>query len=263
MTQRCQLNKERNMRLSAFCVTVLAILHCVESLADGLSIADGDVTFLSSYEVPLAEKEVFESQAMAAAKIVASQSKGMWLMYEELGETSTTHSARYFTVHFPDDLEQLTEPASDVYELVAKLGIYRVHAELTRQVPDWCSTTALDADRLPYAFVEYLWLKPKSLAEVDKILARRGEIMRRVYGTSSDGESAAEGFVAMVSPFQAMHVLFSVAESRVAALELLKTDLQRHELLEEWASLEGDLSRFVVERESRSGKFRRELSAVD
>src|SRR5690606_38835247 len=118
-------------------------------------------------------------------------------------------------------------------------------------VPDWCSTTRLDARKLEYAYVEYLWLLPSSLDSAGKILARRGEILRSIYGTTSDGNVAAEGFVAMVAPFQVMYVLFSAEENLERATALLRKDLDAHGSLVEWDLLESDLDSLIVKRKWR------------
>lgn len=224
----------------------------------GDSIADGDVTLLSSYKVPLEDIDSFETAASTAVKT----GDGIWLMYEEHEHKDDSGTVRFFTVHFPDNIDQLTEPASVVSDLVSRIGHYRVHTELTRQVADWCSTTALDPDKLAYAYVEYLWLRPGTLTEASELLAQRGDILRAAYGTTSDGNAAAEGFVAMSSPFQVMRVLFSNEGSRGDATKVVRSDLEAKGLLTEWDQLQQKLDAIAVRKEFRSGRYRPRLSEL-
>jgi len=238
----------------------LALSNAIANPTVGEADADGDVTLLSSFAVSADQKDAFETEAMASARIAIARDSDMWLMYEELGEVENLSSARFFTVHFPHDIDELTEPSSATVELVSRLGRYRVHAELTRQVPDWCSTTSLDANKLQYAYGEYLWLRPFSLEIAGRVLARRGEILRSVYGTNSDGNAAMEGFVAMVAPFQVMQVLFSSEPDFEKATQLLRQDLKNGGFLEEWDSLGETLDSIVTNRQKRFGRYRPELS---
>lgn len=240
------------------------LCFCSQASADPSiagSAANGDATLLAAYEIPTDHRREFEANARAAAARATDASDDMWLMYEELAIEGDAVSIAYFTVHFPDNLNELTEPTSATYGLTATAGLYRVRAELTRQVPAWCSTTEVDATMLEYAFVDYLWLKPNALEAVGQILAERGKILRSVYGTGSDGNSATEGFVSMVAPFQVMLVLFSSKSSLTLATKQLRRDLKSHGLVNDWDSLEADLTSFVTKHSSRSGRFRPRLSA--
>ena len=202
------------------------------------SVANGDVTLLASYKLPAELRSEFETNARAEAAHTIDERGNMWLVYEELPDESTATSISYFTIHFPHNLDELTEPASTIYGLVSAAGKYRVQAELTRQVADWCSTTSLDASKLQYAYVDYMWLKPNALDAVGRIFAQRGEILRSVYGTGSDGNSAAEGFVSMVAPFQVMLVLFSSDSNLTQAIKRLRRDLDKRGLVNDWDHLE-------------------------
>ena len=224
----------------------------------GDSLATGDLTLLTSYRLPADRRTAFESTAATVARNNVESNGKMWLLYEEL--TDAGADPRYFTVHFPHNLSELTEPNSTTYELVAAVGRYRDHADLTRQVPDWCSTVSMDPELLEYAFVEYLWLKPNSLDEAGRLLAQRGRLLRDVYGTTSDGNAAAEGFVSMVSAAHITLVLFSSEAERDAALGLLEADLEERGLLVEWRSVHTRLDALVARRSGRAGRFRPGLS---
>lgn len=226
----------------------------------GVSDADGDLTLLTSYQVPAEKRSAFETEVRASAVRSIEQRGNIWLMYEEPAKDAHLMSSRYFTVHFPVSIDELTEPSSAIFEIVSTLGSFRVHAELTRQVPSWCSTVNLDASKLQYAYVEYLWLKPNALTNVGRLMDKRGEILRSVYGTTSDGNSAVEGFVAMVAPFQVMHVLFSSASSREQATRIFRHDIEAHGLLDDWDMFDNALENLLSKRQIRSGKFRPKLS---
>ena len=223
--------------------------------------ADGDATLLTSYEFPAGLKMDFEAMAESAATHTVDSGSGMWLMYEQPPNPDSANTVAYFTVHFPDNLDELTDPGSTTSRLVAEMGEYRVRAELTRQVPDWCSTVSIDAEKLEFGYVDYLWLEPNSLEAVGLLLAKRGEILRSLYGSESDGNLATEGFVSMVAPFQVMLVLFSSESSRQAALEQLAQDLEAKGLSDDWYRLQDELRQHISKRETLSGRFRRELSA--
>ncbi|MDJ0938307.1 MAG: hypothetical protein QNJ00_00955 [Woeseiaceae bacterium] len=225
------------------------------------SAANGDATLLASYEFPASLKDEFESASRSAAAYAVENGHGMWLMYEQASNIDSSNTIAYFTVHFPDNLDELTEPASTTSGLIAEFGKYRVRAELTRQVPDWCSTVSIDAEKLEYGYVEYLWLEPNSLDDVGLLLAERGEILRSVYGSESDGNLATEGFVSMVAPFQVMLVLFSSESSRAAAAKQLEKDLEAGGHSDDWDRMRNKLDAYVSKRETLSGRFRRELSA--
>lgn len=249
------------MRVMLISTLLLAVFDVSAYPTVGNVNADGDVTLLSTYEIPVERKEEFESAVRASATADNARHDAVWLTYEEFDDSSPSSSLRYFTVHFPDNVDQLTEPSSAVFEVVSRLGNYRIEAELTRQVPDWCSTTNLDAGKLQYAYAEYLWLLPGNLDNAGKILAKRGEILRSIYGTTSDGNAATEGFVAMVAPFQVMYVLFSAEDSFERATALLRRDLNAHGYLVEWDLLGRDLDSLIAKRKSRSGQYRPTLSA--
>lgn len=221
------------------------------------SAANGDVTLLTSFEVAADSKQAFETQAKAAAQRSIEKNSDAYILYDEFTDSKDT--ARYFTVHFPHDLDELTEPNSANFEVIASLGAHRVHSELTRQVPDWCSTIAMDPYLLEYAFVEYLWLEPGSLDRAGALLAQRGQLLRDVYGTSSAGNAATEGFIAMVAAPQIMLVLFSSESDRQDAHRLLEADIEEYDRLAEWRSIHEQLETLVTERRYRSGLFRPDL----
>lgn len=241
---------------------LLVFLFSAQGSADvaavGDSRADGDATLLASYEVPAAARETFEAAAKAAADRASSSSPGTWLLYEEPLEKVSV--SRFFTVHFPDDLDELTEPKAAPWHLINRMGQYRVDAELWRQVPDWCSTTRMDPDLHKYAYVEYLWLSPDSLAAASRLLAARGLLLREIYGTSASGNAAAEGFVAMVAPASVMFVLFSPRSDREAAQSLVEQDLAAADKLSAWKALHSQLDALVVRRAYRDGTYRADLS---
>jgi hypothetical protein len=219
---------------------------------------DGDVTLLTSYELARDLSQEFEAAAKAAVKRSSELQRNIWLLYEEFNRD--TNKRRYFTVHFPHSIEELTEPNSATSELISAVGQYRDHVELTRQVPAWCSTTSLDANLLTFAYAEYLWLTPDSLESAGRLLAKRGEILRAVYGTTSEGNSAAEGFISMVAPAQLMLVLFSSESTRRGAVQLLELDLVNNGLLGEWRELNSKLESLVTKRSYRAGRYRPDLS---
>ena len=226
------------------------------------SEADGDITFLTVYEVPSDLRSDFEKIAKSEAAQTIETSGRFWLMYEQLTPVDSDGSASYFTIHIPHTLTEITDPDYATGGLVAKAGQYRDHAELTRQVPDWCTTTALDASKLIYAHAEYYWLRADTLESVGRIFSARGEILRTLYGTGSDGNLAYEGFVTMVAPFQVMTVLFSSEASQADAEEQLKKDLEDRGLAGEWNRLSEELTSYVAKSNVRSGMYRPELSAA-
>lgn len=223
--------------------------------------ADGDVTLLAVYQVPDKSRLEFEAAAKTAAKNGAEQRTNIWLLYEDLSKDGGYH--RYFTVHFPHSMDELTEPNPALTDLISAIGEYRTHAELTRQVPDWCSTTNIDANLLKYAYVDYLWLRSNSLENAARLFAKRGKILRGIYGITSEGNAAAEGFVSMVAPAQLMWVLFSSESTRSAAVHLLESDLKTNGLLSEWNDVNRQLESLVTKYGYRAGKYRSDLSHTD
>lgn len=243
-----------------FCVALLPSMALCDPVIAGSS-ADGDATLLALYEFPADLRSSFESLSKAAAATTIEKEDGMWLMYERPSNREAQSTVSYFTVHFPDTIDELTEPQPTTYGVISQFGAHRVHSELTRQVPDWCSTVSIDPNKLEYAYVEYLWLKPDALEVVGQFLAAQGEILRSMYGTESDGNLATEGFVSMVAPFQVMLVLFSSESSPDGASGRLNADLQTHGFGDEWNRLQDEIDARVSKREYLSGRYRADLSA--
>lgn len=256
---------DRALGMSSKPTTPLAVLvflltaqGSADATAVGDSRADGDATLLTSYEVPHAARGAFVDAAKTAVSRASTRSAGSWLLYEET--RADVSVSRFFTVHFPDDLDELTEPNAAPWQLINRMGQYRLDAELWRQVPDWCSTTRMDPNVHKYAHVEYLWLSPDSLTAASRLLAARGALLREIYGTSASGNAAAEGFVAMVAPASVMFVLFSARPDREAARSLVEQDLAAAELMSTWETLHSQLDALVVRRAYRNGTYRADLS---
>lgn len=240
-------------------VFYLASASASEEAVIAGSKAIGDITFLTAFSTPAGERGHFEDAAKLSVQQSLARNANVWLLYDDLSSDSET--ARYFSIHFPHDVNELTEPNAANYDLISNLGHYRHHAELTRQVADWCSTTSVDPYKLAYAYVDYLWLKPGKLEAAGELLARRGALLREIYGAGSDGNAAAEGFVSMVAPGQLMLVLFSSMKQKKIALEVLETDIENAGRHQEWRRIDGQLEELIDKKSYRNGKFRADLSA--
>lgn len=244
----------------ALLVSALTVPCAAADPQIGSSRANGDPTFLSAYEIPAERLSDFQQAVKKQVARAVVDEADIWLTYEELRQSSSGDSTRFFVVHFPTTIAGLTEPNAYTPGLIDEFGRYRVQTELSRQVPDWCSTLSIYSDKLPYAYLEYLWLRPGSLDAAGRLLARRGEILRELYGTGSNGALASESFVAMVAPFQIMNVFFSSKDTLAKSQMILARDLVSKGLAEEWAQLHEQLGQMTSRRESRAGRYLPDLS---
>ena len=232
-------------------------LFTFESHAEGTNLVTG-ITKLTVYSIPKTQSKKFLSFAESTAHQLNKANSNMYLFHEQ--HTSTNSHNAYFVVEFPDTIEQMTEPNTASYPFVSKFGEYRSHIELSRQKASWCSTLSIEPNKLKYAHAQYLWLKSDALQEVDFILQKRADLIKRIYGSGSDGVSAFEGFMPMSAPFGVMLVHFSNEVSIDAANHALKKDLNKRHELAAWLELEIQLRDLIVREDSRTGTFISNLS---